>query len=129
MHRKVIIAATTVLVLTFTVVAVGLRPLSAPEGPFGPTFSAAERKDIVSSARRCAIQQSLRALRKREFRLAWHRIVDARMQTVRGVWYNNERSLILVKFGIDDSNAAGGYAVSATYWMTKTNGHWVPKQF
>jgi hypothetical protein len=124
MRRKVIIVvAVAALVLSIAMAVFWLPPAPPPAGKFPPSFSAAERREIVSGARRDANRQTLAAIRRAEFGLAWRWIVNARKQTVRGVG-QQPGGQIWVHFGIDDPKATDGYAVWARYFMTKTNGHW-----
>jgi hypothetical protein len=124
MRRKIVIIAVAALVLSIaTTFSFLLRSAGPPAGNFSPSFSAAERQEIVSAARRDATRQMLAAIKRAEFRLAWTWSVNGRKQTVRGVG-QQPGGQIWVHFGMDDPKATDGYAIWARYFMTKTNGHW-----
>ena len=124
MRGKIVIVAIAGLVLSIALTLSFLLLSVGPSvGNFPPSFSAAERQEIVSAAHRDATRQTLAAIKRAEFRLAWRWIVNARKQTVRGVGQQPEGQ-IWVHFGIDDPKATDGYAIWARYFMTKTNGHW-----
>jgi len=124
MHRRIIVLGIASVVLS-GVVTLCFMPLSGPlpVGNFPPSFSAAERQEIVSAAQRDATRQTLAAIKRIEFRLAWRWTVNARRQTVRGVG-QQQGGQIWVHFGIDDPKAPDGYSIWARYFMIKTNGHW-----
>ena len=124
MRRRVIILAVLgLLILCAGIAFVMLKPRPAV-GKFPPSFSEAERHEIISAARRDAHRQAFIAIRRGEFRGAWRWIANARRQTVRSLGKQPDGQ-IHVTFGIDEPGATDGYAILARYFMAKTNGHWI----
>jgi hypothetical protein len=123
MRQKLIIIGVVLLALCSGIPLVFLRP-APPAGNFPPSFSEAEKREIVSAARRDANREGFNALKQGKLRKAWGWVVNGRKQTVRSVG-NQPGGQIHVSFGIDDPAASDGYAVWARYFMSKTNGHWV----
>ena len=124
MRRKIVIIAVAALVLSMAMTFFFLlRSGGSPAGNFSPSFSPAERQEIVSAARQDATRQTLAAIKRADFRLAWRWIVNGKKQTVRGIGHQPDGQ-IWVHFGIVDPKATDGYAIWARYFMTKTNGHW-----
>jgi hypothetical protein len=126
MRRKLIIFALVLLsgcLLAWLLIS-RQQPL---KGNFPNRFSETEKREIVSAVRHDAFRQTIAAIKRGNFSLAWRWIVNARKQTVRSVG-NQEDGQIWVVFGVQDRIATEGYAIWARYFMTNQSGHWVVTQ-
>ena len=115
------------LVLSIGIVFVSSRPTPVP-GNFPRSFSETEKQEVVSLAIKAARLQALAAIKRGDFRLAWHWIWNSRIQNISQVGYMG--SFIDIEF--DRNHLARQQGQRSYSWsdhvLKKEAGHWVVVQ-
>ena len=115
------------LVLSIGIALVSSRATPVP-GNFPRSFSETEKQEVVSVAIKAARLQALAAIKRGDFRLAWHWIRNSRIENISQVGYMG--SFIDIEF--DPNHLAVNERQRSYTWsdhvLKKEAGHWVVVQ-